>query len=80
MDTTIRNLDDSAYRALKSRAALEGKTIGQALNEAIRAYLARSAPPPKRRSLRELVPQEYAEGTEQLSAEIDRVVYGDDHP
>jgi plasmid stability protein len=25
MDTTIRNLDEQAYRALKARAALNGK-------------------------------------------------------
>jgi predicted nucleic acid-binding protein len=38
MNTTIRNLDERAYRALKARAVLEGKTMGQAVNEAIRAY------------------------------------------
>lgn len=41
MDTTIRNLDEQTYRSLKSHAALQGKTIGQVVNEAIRAYLAR---------------------------------------
>ena len=44
MDTTIRNLDEAAYRELKARAALEGKTIGEAVNEAIRAYLAHPDP------------------------------------
>jgi plasmid stability protein len=38
MDTTIRNLDKDIYRALKARAALSGKTIGDVLNEAIRSY------------------------------------------
>ena len=41
MDTTIRNLDEGAYRSLKARAALAGKTVGEMVNEAIRAYLAR---------------------------------------
>jgi len=38
MDTTIRNLDEDAFRRLKARAAVEGKTIGEAMTEAMRAY------------------------------------------
>ena len=37
MDTTIRNLDEALYRRLKARAALEGLTIGELVNAAIRA-------------------------------------------
>ncbi len=76
MDTTIRNLDERAYRELKARAALEGKTVGEALNEAIRAYLGRPDVTRKRGSLAELVPEDYPEGNEGLSREIDRVAYG----
>ena len=36
MDTTIRNLDPIAYRELKAKAALVGKTIGELVNEATR--------------------------------------------
>lgn len=75
MDTTIRNLDEQAYRELKARAALTGRTIGELVNEAIRAYLARPAPV-GRGSLRDLVPEPYPEGTERLSEEIDATVYG----
>ena len=39
MDTTIRNLDEEAYRQIKSRAALEGRTLGEAVSEAIRRYV-----------------------------------------
>src|SRR3954470_7930816 len=39
MDTTVRNLDEQAYRLLRARAVLEGKTVGELMNEAIRAYL-----------------------------------------
>lgn len=53
MDTTIRDLDPEAYRRLKAHAALTGKSIGEALNEAIRLYLSRR--PPAAREL-ELVP------------------------
>lgn len=49
MDTTIRNLDAEAYRRIKARAALEGRTLGEAVSEAIRRYVEAEegpAPPP----------------------------------
>ena len=76
MDTTIRNLDEEAYRALKARAALNGKTIGEVLNEAIRSYLGRPGAFPKRGSLRALAPERYPKGNERLSEDIDSIVYG----
>ena len=76
MDTTIRNLDERAYRSLKARAALLGKSIGEAVNDAIRAYLARPDLLPRQGSLRDLKPEPYPKGCERLSEEIDTVVYG----
>lgn len=76
MDTTIRNLDAKAYRALKARAAVLGKTVGAAVNEAIRVYLARPGNVPRRGSLRDLEPRQYPRGNERLSEEIDKLVYG----
>jgi len=32
MDTTVRNLDEQAYRLLRSRAVLERKTVGELMN------------------------------------------------
>ncbi len=77
MNTTIRNIDVGAYRALKARAALEGKTIGEAVNEAIRAYLGRPAGGDKRGSLSRLTPRDYPPGNERLSESVDAVVHGD---
>ncbi len=75
MDTTIRNLDEAAYRKLKAKAALSGKTVGEVVNEAIRAYCGR--PDAQRRgSLADLTPERYPKGNERLSEEIDAVVYG----
>lgn len=75
MDTTIRNLDEKVYRAMKARAAAEGRTIGETVNDAIRAYLAR--PDPNRHgSLAALRPRPYPEGNERLSEEINAIVYG----
>jgi plasmid stability protein len=76
MDTTVRNLDAAAYRALKARAALSGKTIGELMNEAIRSYLARPDVTQKRGTLRELRPEPYPKGNERLSERIDELVYG----
>ena len=77
MDTTIRNLDKDVYRALKARAALSGKTIGDVLNEAIQSYLGRVEPGVKKReSLKELIPGKYTQGNKRLSEKIDSIVYG----
>jgi hypothetical protein len=76
MDATIRNLDEATFRALKARAALSGKTMGEMVNEAIQAYLGRPQGGPKRRSLREWVPEAYPEGNEDLSERVDQIVYG----
>lgn len=76
MDTTIRNLDENAYRALKAQAALTGMTIGAAVNEAIRLYLASVSSHPRTGSLRSLESYKYPKGTERLSEEVDAVVYG----
>ncbi len=76
MDTTIRNLDERAYRELMARAALSGKTIGEAVNEAIWAYLATPGPDRRSGTLSDLMPRSYPPGNERLSEEIDSVVYG----
>ena len=76
MDATIRNLDPRAYRALKARASLEGKTLGEAVNEATRAYVGWPGRRAKSGSLGSLVPEEFPPGNERLSEETDSVVYG----
>ena len=75
MDTTIRNLDEQGYRLLRSRAVLEGKTVGELINEAIRVYLARQRVGRGTASLRDWKPEPYPEGNEHLSREIDAIVY-----
>ena len=75
MDTTVRNLDDQAYRQLRSRAVLEGKTVGELMNAAIRAYLARPSGSRQPASLSVLHPEPYPDGNERLSSEIDDIAY-----
>lgn len=76
MDKTVRNLDEHAYRALRARAVLEGRTVGDLISEAIRGYLVRTTTAEKRGSLRALKPEPFPEGNERLSSEIDSIVYG----
>jgi len=76
MITTIRNLDPEAYRALKARAALSGRTVGELVSEAIQTYLAAPDPFGKRGSLRDLTPEDAGPGSEHLSDDIDAIVYG----
>jgi hypothetical protein len=80
VDTTIRNLDERAFRELKAHAALTGKTIGEAVNDAIRSYLRRPWGTSGDTSLSGLTPEEYDPGTERLSEEIDGIVYGTPDP
>ena len=77
VDITIRNLDSRAWRALEAKASLEGKTVGDAVNEAIRAYIGWPGRWEKSGSLHSLQPQEFPPGNERLSEEIDAVAYGD---
>ena len=73
----IRNLDEATYRALKARAALNGKTVGELVNEAMNAFLGRPDPSLKRPgSLDAFQPEPFPPGNEHLSEEIDGIVYG----
>lgn len=76
MDTTIRNLDEHAYRKLKAHAGLTGRPIGELVNEAIRLYLERQEPRPRGRSLLDVPTELLPEGNERLSEEIDAIAYG----
>jgi plasmid stability protein len=76
MDATVRNLDEEVYRALRARAVLEGRTVGELITEAIRGYLIRATNLQKLGSLRALKPEAFPEGNERLSLEIDSIVYG----
>jgi len=75
MDTTIRELDEDVYRQAKARAAIEGISVGRAVSEALRKWLA-EGDRPKKRSILDLKPEHFGKKTEHLSEEIDTVVYG----
>jgi len=75
MDTTIRNLDERVYRRLRARALAAGITVGEALNQAMVAYLGRPEPG-RSASLLDVLPEPYPAGDERLSEEIDKYTYG----
>lgn len=77
MTTTIRNLDEANFRELKAKAAREGKSLGEAVNEAIQVYLHEPVRI-KTRSILDLQPIEFPPGNENLSREIDPVLYGEE--
>jgi hypothetical protein len=76
MTMTIRNLDEVRFRSFKSQAALEGRTIGELLNEAMELYLRHPHVGAKQGSLANLSPISLPAGSEHLSEEIDTIVYG----
>jgi plasmid stability protein len=76
METTLKNLDDQAFEAIRSRAAAEGRPVEDLVDDALRLYIRRLMPRARTRSLEELRPERYPEGNENLSKEIDEVVYG----
>jgi len=76
MDTTIRNLDEDAYRRLKARAALEGRPIGAVLSELIRGASGTGSAWPKRGSAHDIKPEPFGKRNRHLSEEIDAIVYG----
>jgi len=76
MDTTIRNLDVRLYRALRARAAREGRTVGALINDALRVYLTGIRSRPGGPSLFDLEATAYPPGNERLSEAVDTVVYG----
>ncbi len=80
MDTTIRNLDARLYRALRARAARDGRTVGALINEAVRAYLSKRQPTPGAPRLFDLQAEDYPAGNERLSEQIDEILYGRPHP
>jgi hypothetical protein len=66
----------AATSARYCEAVVEGRTVGELINEAIRGYLMRRTTKHGGVTLRALRPEPYPEGNEGLSQEIDAIVYG----
>lgn len=73
MDTTIRNIDPFVYKKLKTKAAEEGISIGEAVTKAISEWLGLAKK--KKRSIIEIKPEHFGYQYRNLSEEIDEVLY-----
>lgn len=73
METLIRNIDASTYRAARARAALEGRSVGDVVTTALRDYLARN---PVEENPSALLDQpDESQDDERSGAHIDEVVF-----
>ena len=75
MDTTIRNLDEKAYKRLKAKAAVEGITVGVAVSQAIESWLEEDKTKKRRVSLMDMKPESFGKKNARLSDEIDEILY-----
>ena len=75
MVVTLRNIDAGLFRAFKAKAASQGRTIGDMLNDVLREVLI-ERDTRAQISLGDLKPIRFAAGNERLSDEIDEVLYG----
>lgn len=73
VDTTIRNIDHSIYKKLKIKALVEGITIGEAINRAVKTWL--NIEPKKHKSILEIRPEHIGKQYRHLSKEIDEILY-----
>lgn len=73
MDTTIRNIDPFVYKKLKTKAAQEGISIGEAVTMAVSEWLGLSKK--KIRSIIDIKPEHFDKQNRNLSEEIDVVLY-----
>ncbi|MFH1200408.1 MAG: hypothetical protein V1708_05040 [Candidatus Micrarchaeota archaeon] len=77
MDNTIRGIDAMVYREAKAEAARRSMPIGKAVSEALRMWLgAAQTRFRKRKKPFYIKPMRYGAGTENLSKEVDKVLYG----
>ena len=80
MNITIRGLQESIFRKFKAKAAEEDMRLGDALNQAMEAWLNRGRVQAPRTKLSSIKITHWGKGTENSSEEIDRIVYGGELP
>jgi hypothetical protein len=73
MDTTIRNIHPFIYKKLKAKASVEGITIGEAINRAVKTWL--NIEQKKHRSILDIRPEHIGKQYWHLSEDIDEILY-----
>lgn len=73
---TIRGADKGLFLEFKAEAVRERKRVGDVFNALIREWLSRHKPTQRKLSLLDIKPFDFGPGTENLSQEVDEVLYG----
>lgn len=74
VNVLIKNMDEETYKVVKMMAVKEDKTVGQVLKEAVQALLDRKKK--TKPQFKHLPTFDFGPGNENLSMEIDDVLYG----
>jgi hypothetical protein len=73
LSTSIRGIDEDTFKEFKLEAQKRDKTVGEAVNEAMLAWLDSK----DKISLDEMDAWDWGEGTEELSEEYEDELYGE---
>ena len=76
MDKTIRNLNKEAYLAIRAKAVLKGKNVGELISEAIEKFLALPEFNKSDFSFQSLSKYKLGKKNNKLSSEVDNILYG----
>lgn len=71
---TVRDVDKQVFREFKADATRQGLTVGTAITLAMEKYHKQLG---KKRKFTSLKPISWGKGTEHLSEEVDKVLYGE---
>lgn len=72
---TVRDVDEDIFREFKAEAIRHGLTLGSALTLAMKKF--RSELLKKKLKFTSLQPVAWGKGTEKVSEEVDKILYGE---
>lgn len=72
MQLSVRDVDENVFREFKARAVKEKFNVGKALTLAMKNWAEKRTP---KKNFLALKPTDWGEGTENISQEIDKVLY-----
>lgn len=75
VNITIRGVNERVFRRFKAKAVEEGMKLGEAITQAMEMWI-RERSVKRKASLLDIRPFNWGEGTEKVSVEIDRILYG----
>ncbi len=74
MQLSVRDVDEEAFKEFKAAAVKNGMKLGGALNLAMEIFKDKLE---RKRKFTELKPIKGGKGTERVSEEVDKILYGD---